>query len=318
MVWGVYNVLEVNCAWEGLFSIPLVEQVCVGVCVDRSVFVCTYIFVLCAHTHSNCSCSQLPFIPLLLQLCAGLSVWWWWGGDVLKYTSETITHNGPFPPLPTYIHSLSLFWHLFYDCLHIKYLNKQIWGLRLRFAWGLQRGVVVEREGGGWMMTFISKMRKRKKQDWVGGVVVVKGGRKSSSGWEDGEEKKWLICLQSKQAEDSVLFFAYAWQRRWQTGCVCEWACECLCACPHCRGAHPSAFPGDAGGRGRRPPWLVKSSLPYWSNINRAAKGKEIRARSKVARLRTWKWEEEEEEEAERAEEQTGDGGGKIYFSFPQ
>lgn len=64
---------------------------------------------------------------------------------------------------------------------------------------------MVEREGGGWMMTFISKMRKRKKQDWVGGVVV---------GWEEKQQwvrgwgrKKWLICLQSKQAEDSVVFF---------------------------------------------------------------------------------------------------------------
>lgn len=101
---------------------------------------------------------------------------------------------------------------------------------------------------------------RKKKTGLGGGVVVVKGGRKSSRGGEEGGRKKCFAWLQSKRAEEGGVFFRLRLAAAVTDGCVCErvCGCECLCACARCRGAHPSAFPGDAGGRGRRPLWLVK------------------------------------------------------------
>lgn len=95
----------------------------------------------------------------------------------------------------------------------------------------------------------------------------------------------------------------------------------CLCVCARHRGAHPSAFPGDAGGRGRRPWWLVKSSPRYRGNINCAATAEEIRARCKV----TMREKQQQRETKSDAEMRGGRGGWResgrrkidLSFFFP-
>lgn len=96
----------------------------------------------------------------------------------------------------------------------------------------------------------------------------MKGGRKSSGGGEEGGEKKCFALLQSKQAEEGAVFVRLRRVAAVTDVCRCEndvYGCECSCARALSRGAHPSALPGDYGGRGRK--GLVtrkkKSSPPY-------------------------------------------------------
>lgn len=98
---------------------------------------------------------------------------------------------------------------------------------------------------------------RKKKWGWVmeGGVLLVYGGRENSSsgGEEEGEKKN--ASLGSNQ--NGGVFFCLRLEAAVTDGCVRA------CTCARCCGAHPSAFPGDAGGRGRRLLWLVKSSPLY-------------------------------------------------------
>lgn len=196
-----------------------------------------------------------------------------------EHTSKTITHNDLLFHTAC-IHFLFLFWHLFYDCLHIKYLNKQNLVLGLRFAqgwWGGGGGVREEEDG--WWHSFRKWAKKRRRAEAA--AAVERQDKKK-------KKKKSFAWLQSKRAEEGSMFFRLRLAAAVTDGCVCTFVhdCECWCVFAHCRRAHPSAFPGDSRGCGRRPWWLIKCSTPHWSNINCAATAKKITAPCKVTRAK--------------------------------
>lgn len=158
----------------------------------------------------------------------------------------------------------------------------------------------------------------------------MKGGRKGSGGGKRdggrrGRKKKCFAWLQSKRGGGGQRVFSLTpgsgGDRRLVRARAGECAGRgCLCVCARHRGAHPSAFPGDAGGRGRRPWWLVKSSPRYRGNINCAATAKEIRARCKV----TMREKQQQRETKSDAEMRGGRGGWResgrrkidLFFFF--
>lgn len=81
------------------------------------------------------------------------------------------------------------------------------------------------------------------------------GGKAAAAAEE--EEEKMLRLAPIKAGGGRRRVFCLRLAPAVTDGCVCAHVSVC------CRGAHPSAFPGDAGGHGRRLLWLVKSSPLY-------------------------------------------------------
>lgn len=143
----------------------------------------------------------------------------------------------------SHIHSLSLFWHLFYGCLHIKYLNKRNRGASAEFCLGLGVMVGAEAEGSnGWMMTFISEMRKKNKQGELRQGCA--SGRKSIHSRRDKVGVKMLCWVPIKMGGGRQCVFFLLTPGSDVDRRVYMLMSVCVCVCALLRGPSVKVFWG--------------------------------------------------------------------------
>lgn len=112
----LYPLLHINAFLTRPFQhayITIIRSEC-GV----GMLMCLLCYALFLHVPRSLKCSFIPTSIFSLHVTCPH-----WAKFLVPYASEPIMHNGLLSLTAHVI--LCMLWHLFYDCLHIKYLNKQ-------------------------------------------------------------------------------------------------------------------------------------------------------------------------------------------------